>query len=67
LVGKSKLLSFDPDSRDNMAPTLIHLFDPVTAEEIITVVSILKAGFQGIELRFKLIDVNEPIKEVKRM
>jgi primary-amine oxidase len=45
-----------------MPPNTPHPFDPVTAEEIRSAVTILGAEFKGIELRFKLIDVNEPTK-----
>lgn len=46
-----------------MAPDSPHPFDPVTAEEIQSAVTILGADFKGVELRFKLIDVNEPTKK----
>jgi primary-amine oxidase len=45
-----------------MALDSLHPFDPITAEEIQSAVAILEAEFKGIELRFKLIDVNEPTK-----
>jgi primary-amine oxidase len=39
-----------------------HPFDPITPEEIKLAVRILEAGFPGVSLRYKRIDVNEPIK-----
>lgn len=40
-----------------------HPFDPITAEEIRSAVAIVRDEFKHIELRFNLIDVNEPIKK----
>jgi primary-amine oxidase len=40
-----------------------HPFDPITPEEIKLAVRILEATFPGVELRYKRIDVNEPIKK----
>lgn len=39
-----------------------HPLDPVTGEEIRRTVALLRAKFNGVELRFNFIDVNEPIK-----
>jgi primary-amine oxidase len=39
-----------------------HPFDPITPEEIKLAVRILEATFPGVSLRYKRIDVNEPIK-----
>lgn len=44
-----------------MAQTL-HPFDPLTPEEIQLAVRILEATFPGVQLRYKRIDLNEPIK-----
>lgn len=40
-----------------------HPFDPITPEEIKLAVRILEATFPGVSLRYKRIDVNEPIKK----
>jgi primary-amine oxidase len=40
-----------------------HPFDPITPEEIKLAVRILEATFPSVELRYKRIDVNEPIKK----
>lgn len=40
-----------------------HPFDPITPEEINLAVRILEATFPGVPLRYKRIDVNEPIKK----
>lgn len=40
-----------------------HPFDPISAAEIRNATTILKASFPDVKLRFKLIDVNEPIKK----
>lgn len=40
-----------------------HPFDPISPEEIKLAVRILEATFPGVELRYKRIDVNEPIKK----
>lgn len=42
--------------------TIPHPFDPITPGEIQLAVRILKAGFPGVPLRFKRIDIQEPIK-----
>jgi primary-amine oxidase len=41
----------------------IHPFDPITPDEIRQAVRLLRGSIEGIQLRFKLIDVNEPIKK----
>lgn len=40
-----------------------HPFDPISPEEIKLAVRILEATFPGVQLRYKRIDVNEPIKK----
>ena len=40
-----------------------HPFDPITPEEIKLAVRILEATFPGVSLRYKRIDINEPIKK----
>lgn len=40
-----------------------HPFDPITPAEIQLAVRILEATFPGVPLRYKRIDVNEPIKK----
>lgn len=40
-----------------------HPFDPVSPDEIRLAVRILEASFPGVTLRYKRIDVNEPIKK----
>lgn len=40
-----------------------HPFDPISPEEIKLAVRILEATFPGIPLRYKRIDINEPIKK----
>lgn len=40
-----------------------HPFDPISSEEIKLAVRILEATFPGVPLRYKRIDVNEPIKK----
>lgn len=40
-----------------------HPFDPITPAEIQLAVRILEATFPGVHLRYKRIDVNEPIKK----
>lgn len=46
-----------------MMVTRSHPFDPITPEEIKIAVRILEATFPGVPLRYKRIDVNEPIKK----
>ncbi|KAF7118094.1 hypothetical protein CNMCM5793_007480 [Aspergillus hiratsukae] len=41
----------------------LHPFDPITPEEIQLAVSILEAAFPGVPLRYKRIDLQEPIKK----
>lgn len=40
-----------------------HPFDPITPDEIKLAVHILEATFPGVPLRYKRIDINEPIKK----
>lgn len=40
-----------------------HPFDPIRPEEISLATAILKASLPGVNLRFKVIDVKEPIKK----
>lgn len=40
-----------------------HPFDPISPDEIKLAVHILEATFPGITLRYKRIDLNEPIKK----
>lgn len=40
----------------------LHPFDPITPAEIRLAVNILQSSFPDIKLRFKVIDVQEPIK-----
>jgi primary-amine oxidase len=40
----------------------LHPFDPITPGEIQLAVKILEAAFPGVPLRYKKIDVNEPLK-----
>lgn len=40
-----------------------HPFDPISPDEIKHAVRILEATFPGVPLRYKRIDVNEPIKK----
>lgn len=42
--------------------TALHPFDPITPGEIQLAVKILEAAFPGVSLRYKKIDVNEPLK-----
>jgi primary-amine oxidase len=42
--------------------TALHPFDPITPAEIQLAVKILEAAFPGVSLRYKKIDVNEPLK-----
>lgn len=41
----------------------LHPFDPISPSEIKLAVRILEATFPGVPLRYKRIDVNEPIKK----
>lgn len=41
----------------------IHPFDPITPGEIQLAVKILQSSFPGVKLRFKRIDLQEPIKQ----
>ncbi|KAH3371209.1 hypothetical protein KXV52_001456 [Aspergillus fumigatus] len=41
----------------------LHPFDPITPAEIQLAVKILEAAFPGVSLRYKKIDVNEPLKK----
>lgn len=41
----------------------LHPFDPITPGEIQLAVKILEAAFPGVTLRYKRIDVQEPIKK----
>lgn len=43
-----------------MAP---HPFDPVTPDELRLAVKILENAFPGVALRYKVIDLQEPIKK----
>lgn len=43
--------------------TVPHPFDPISPEEIKIAVRILEATFPGVPLRYKRIDINEPIKK----
>ncbi|OJJ50350.1 hypothetical protein ASPZODRAFT_13434 [Penicilliopsis zonata CBS 506.65] len=43
--------------------TVLHPFDPITPGEITLAVQVLEAAFPGVPLRYKRIDVNEPIKK----
>lgn len=40
-----------------------HPFDPISAYEIQTAVELLKAYLPDVKLRFKLVDINEPVKK----
>ncbi|UKZ84449.1 uncharacterized protein TrAFT101_000361 [Trichoderma asperellum] len=40
-----------------------HPFDPIRPDEISLATTILKASLPGVNLRFKVIDVKEPIKK----
>lgn len=46
-----------------MAPTTLHPFDPITPGEIQLAVQILGASFPRTPLRYKRIDLQEPIKK----
>ncbi|KAE8384432.1 copper amine oxidase [Aspergillus alliaceus] len=46
-----------------MAASTPHPFDPITPEEIQLATKILQAAFPGVSLRYKKIDVQEPIKK----
>lgn len=39
-----------------------HPFDPITPAEIVLATKILEAAFPGVPLRYKKIDIQEPIK-----
>lgn len=39
-----------------------HPFDPIRPNEVSLAAEILQASFPGVSLRFKVIDVQEPIK-----
>lgn len=41
----------------------LHPFDPITPGEIQLAVRILEAAFPGVTLRYKRIDVQDPIKK----
>lgn len=41
----------------------LHPFDPLTPSEIQLAVKILEAAFPGVPLRYKRIDVQEPLKK----
>lgn len=41
----------------------LHPFDPLTPDEIQLAVKILEASFPGVKLRYKRIDVQEPLKK----
>jgi primary-amine oxidase len=41
----------------------LHPFDPLTPAEIQLAVKILEAAFPGLSLRYKRIDVQEPLKK----
>ena len=40
-----------------------HPFDPISLEEIRLAAKVLESSFPGVNLRFKVIDVQEPIKK----
>lgn len=46
-----------------MVARSLHPFDPITPAEIQLAVRILETTFPGVPLRYKRIDVNEPIKK----
>lgn len=50
-------------SHANMVTGSHHPFDPISPGEIKLAVHILEATFPGVQLRYKRIDVNEPIKK----
>lgn len=41
----------------------LHPFDPLTPSEIQLAVKILESTFPGVKLRYKRIDVQEPLKK----
>ncbi len=41
----------------------VHPFDPISPLEIQSAVSLLTKSFPNVKLRFKLIDINEPVKK----
>lgn len=41
----------------------LHPFDPITPSEIEGAVKLLNKSFPGVKLRFKLVDINEPVKK----
>ena len=43
--------------------TQLHPFDPLTPSEIKLAVKILEGAFPGVKLRYKRIDVQEPLKK----
>lgn len=45
-----------------MSSTSLHPFDPITPGEIQLAVRVLQAAFSGVPLRYKKIDLQEPIK-----
>lgn len=45
------------------APHSLHPFEPITPDEIKLAVRILEATFPGVPLRYKRIDINEPVKK----
>ncbi|KAL4876380.1 copper amine oxidase [Aspergillus karnatakaensis] len=42
--------------------TTLHPFDPITPGEITLATKVLQAAFPGVKLRYKKIDIQEPIK-----
>jgi primary-amine oxidase len=46
-----------------MSESIPHPFDPITPGEIRLATTILQAAFPGVSLRYKKIDVQEPIKK----
>jgi primary-amine oxidase len=44
------------------SPVQRHPFEPLQPDEIKSVVTVLNAAFEGVSLRYKVIDIREPIK-----
>lgn len=56
-------MSFTSQAAGQPGLPQLHPFDPLTPSEIQLAVQILEAAFPGVNLRYKRIDVQEPLKK----
>jgi len=56
-------MSVSVQASSQAPPAQLHPFDPLTPSEIQLAVKVLEAAFPGEKLRYKRIDVQEPLKK----